>query len=79
MSYGLTYFTHKLIKMNKRMLDLAVAQFTGYSQAEKHGNRILDLVYSMGLTKQEWADIKGDVEFLGAKNIQEIDDHFSKT
>jgi hypothetical protein len=58
-------------------LDLADAQFIGYS----HGKRepgILPMVISMGLTKPEWKKWKSQYTstYLTGREIEEIDSHF---
>lgn len=56
---------------------LAIAQFTGWQQAISDGDRVIDLVESMGLTKSEWDEIKPQVQWLNKRHIVEIDRFFS--
>lgn len=60
-------------------LDLADAQFTGFSQG-KWNNDILQLVTSMGLTKSEWSKWKRTytTEILTDAEIQQIDEYFER-
>ncbi len=63
--------------MNKQ-LELAIAQFTGWHHAKMNGDRILDLVQSMGLKRSEWTKIRPDVSWLNEVDKQEIDEYFNK-
>lgn len=67
-----------MARISKRMIDLAVAQFTGYRCCERDGNNIDALVESMGLTAKEWVIIRGQVEWLGERNIQYINEYFER-
>jgi hypothetical protein len=58
--------------------DLAVAQFTGWHHYKMNGERIIDLVGSMGLTHEEWLKIKPDVVWLSEPDKLDIENHFKK-
>jgi len=66
-----------MARISKHMIDLAIAQFTGFRCCEQTNN-IDALVESMGLTAKEWAIIRGQVEWLGERNIQYVDEHFEQ-
>lgn len=60
-------------------LDLAEAQLLGWHSC-KHGESLISLVSSMGLTKSEWEKIK--VEYpttLNESEKIEIDEYFKKS
>ena len=57
-------------------LDLADAQFIGFNQGKADGN-IIDLIESMGLTKEEWEEWKKDyTNVLYDTDFESIEDHF---
>jgi len=64
-------------KMTKeRMLELALAQFTGYHLGN-NGYGVGELVSSMGLTEEEWEKIKEDEDIsLDDDEIKEINNYF---
>ena len=62
----------------KREREYAVQQFTGYAGAH-NGHGIIGLAEAMGLTAKEWSQIRGDVQWLGHRNLEELDEHFSTT
>ncbi len=59
-------------------LGLAIAQLTGWHHAKMNGDRIIDLIESMGLTKTEWIKIKHQVTWLNTSDFLEIDRYFRK-
>lgn len=65
--------------MDKETLKaLALAQFTGFAHA-KNGYGIIDLVNSMGLTEEEWDEIKNDeIKILSDADTLDINEHFSR-
>ncbi len=62
-----------------KMYDLAIAQFTGFRQAQ-YDNSIISLATSMGLKKEEWNRLKktGDIDFLKQEDKKEIDEYFKQ-
>lgn len=58
-----------------RMLELAIAQFTGWREAESCMD-IIKLITSMGLTRKEWREVKPQIQWLPKKYRDEIDEHF---
>jgi hypothetical protein len=63
----------------KNELALAVAQFTGWHHAKMNGDRIVELVESMGLSHEEWKRIKNDVVWLNESDKLDIETHFKAT
>ncbi len=63
--------------MNKiTRLDLADAQFIGFRQG-KVDDRIIDLIESMGFTKEEWEDWKLNyTNVLCDSDFESIENHF---
>jgi len=59
-------------------LDLADAQFIGYSQGKFQD--LIGMVTSMGLTQKEWEvwKHKYTTTYLTPREIEEIDQHFNK-
>lgn len=57
------------------LADLAIAQLTGWHHAKMNGDRILDLIESMGLTYPEWTKIKDQVRWLRESDMDEIEHH----
>lgn len=64
-----------IINMNE--LKKAEQQLIGFGYASR-GHNILDLVQSMGLTKQEWDRIKKKALYLKKIDIEEIEKYFDK-
>jgi len=63
---------------NLTQLDLADAQFIGFNQGVIDG-RIIDLITSMGLTKEEWEKWKADyTNILKDSDFEEIEEYFNK-
>ncbi len=62
----------------KHQLELAIAQLTGWNHAKMYGDRIIDLIESMGLKKEEWKKIRKEVEWLKESDRAEIEAHFRK-
>ena len=60
----------------QHLLELAIAQLTGWHHAKQNGDRIIDLIESMGLSKKEWNKIKTQVKWLNSSDFMEIDRHF---
>ncbi len=60
-------------------LDAAVQQFVGYNHASQ-GFSLLGLVSSMGLTKDEWEEIKKtyDEQIVRTKDFDEIEEYFKE-
>lgn len=57
--------------------EFAVQQFTGYACAVKGGaNRLIELVESMGLTRAEYKNIRGDIQWMPHKELAELDEYF---
>ncbi len=61
-------------KTNNSMLDLAEAQFTGFTYGKD--NNILGLVESMGLTKEEWILLKNNT-YISENDKEFIDKYFN--
>lgn len=60
---------------DRKMLDFAIQQFTGYSSCYGgQGGAIQELVNSMGLKKDEWNKIKDECSFLIDNDIKEIEE-----
>lgn len=64
--------------MAKQDLEMAIQQFTGYRYAESGPMDIVGLAESMGLTAKEWRAIRTDVQWLGHRNLDELDEHFKE-
>jgi hypothetical protein len=58
-----------------RMIELAIAQFTGWREAESCMDIIM-LVTSMGLTRKEWLKVRPQVQWLPQKYRNEINEYF---
>lgn len=72
------------VKQGDHQLELAIAQFTGWSLGRTNPESLEELVLSMGLTKEEWAMIKKDkfvteTSWLSKDDIQTINDYFKQT
>jgi hypothetical protein len=66
----------RLEKMERdRMIELAIAQFTGWREAESCMDIIM-LVTSMGLTRKEWLKVRPQVQWLPQKYRNEINEYF---
>lgn len=70
------YLQQQNARASPEPIALAIAQFTGWQQAISNGDRVIDLVESMGLTKSEWDEIKPQVQWLNKRHIVEIDNFF---
>jgi len=58
-------------------LDLADAQLIGFATAKRNPDSIIELVESMGLTKQEWIEWKANyTQYLSESDIDAVDRHF---
>lgn len=63
-------------KIDKKQLELAGQQFVGYTHAKK-GYGLIDLVESMGLTKEEWVKLeKIEAPLFTKSELDEINLHF---
>ena len=60
----------------EHQLELAIAQLTGWHHAKMNGDRIIDLIDSMGLTPSEWKKIKPSVVWLKESDTLQIEAHF---
>lgn len=62
----------------KRLIDLAIAQFIGFKHGKWNAQDIVGLVQGMGLTKSEWIKIKREEGqcLLDEKDAKEIDEYF---
>lgn len=61
-----------------KMLELAIAQFTGFTVAMESGPApAIELVVSMGLTRKEWNLIQDDIEWFPREEWQEINQYFA--
>ena len=61
-----------------KQIELAIQQFIGFTSAIRC-NKIIDLVESMGLTKEEWIIIREQEEhlFSNDNHLEDIDNHFN--
>ena len=71
--------TVRLIKDKIKMEDFMLQQLLGF-RLGKNRYSITELIISAGLTKQEWLNIKNeiDVKSLEKSDIEEIEDYFKK-
>ena len=60
-----------------KLLEFAVQQFTGFHEAVRGRNDVIDLVNSMGLTKAEFKQIRKDLGFMHHDELAELDHHFT--
>ena len=60
-------------------IDKAEQQLLGFTHA-KQGYSLIDLISSMGLTKDEWKTLKADYEltYFSDNDKEEIDEYFKK-
>lgn len=57
--------------------EYAMQQLTGYQEAWS-GFPIENLISSMGLTEEEWNDIKPSCQWLSVELMKDIDDYFKE-
>ena len=63
----------------ENMLELALAQFTGYHLGNR-GYDISELVSSMGLTEEEWKKVKKEEDTnLDEDEIEEVNEYFKES
>ena len=63
----------------KTMTQFAKQQFVGYFHA-KRGYGLIDLIMNMGLSKNEWEQIKSESNLdITDAEMQEVEEHFSKS
>lgn len=62
---------------DRYMLDLAIAQFTGYAYTVRGGaNPLTEITSSMGLTAKEYKEIRKDLGFMPPGDLEELDEYF---
>jgi hypothetical protein len=61
----------------RELLDLAIAQFTGYAAVKNGGpDPLMEMVESMGLSAAEYRAIRDDIQWMPHRDLDELDKHF---
>lgn len=61
----------------EKMKEYALQQLTGFHQAHS-GDSIVALAESMGMDSDEWSEIKEEAQWLDARLVEELDEHFAE-
>lgn len=56
-------------------IEYAIHQLIGFVEAKNTGN-VINLVENMGLTTEEWIEVRKDIITTGYEIKEELDEHF---
>lgn len=72
---GGNYSVVRLDNQAEQMREAAIQQLTGFDHAQK-GYTVIQLVEAMGMTPDEWADIKTEATWLNAPSRTALNEYF---